>query len=767
MATNDSNTSGEKGHQIPLFTDTTNGSIGRPCGIKVSVSDIDPSFTPTHVTMSLIRAIRRVFQSEVQIDQFEFIAYSDKEQEGYLLSVTTPTLPEHGVDATYQPTLGESFTNGRKPPRGSREHATSVLRDKLRSELPDAASIEPVGASFDPLGASPVTTCRLATRKNRRVAMAEPLSEPAFLHVINKLRRLPHIYQLLITNYSEKEFQVSIRVALCDRESQLPTKEALCEVLHDGWPATPSDWFGNVGLTSNFEIMSRHLSGANTRWGTFVSTSVPDRIELTKPAVIKQLAKGHPEFQDLITRRMGADPLYADLGYYPKFIIRERDLLHFIGLPPARNNDPWTAAPGRRPPTTWPIELRAPSSPTPDERVTTPTPSGSDTPATAQEPTTGGKDGNKTHRDGEDGARQRLRELGFLVAEIDQAQEGSVPDLWAISPTGEIFAVEIENQNKTKPASLLINAIRAEQWGVKMMIVGVSDPEDSDDPDAETKTKRTASQLQKPYREADGNRTRLYNQSSPIETEDGASLLLLKGMTEAEWWLAPDGTLSLSADGKTVAEGDASESVSSYQYELPRYRKEGDTYVVEAADGTVLHQYDSKTALEATWSHLNAPLVPTRLHYLTMTDFRYLDVDGNFEEFRIKPDWDTPQNTKRYREGLAKHDSLYLTLQEESRLPLTEYRPHALGWFRRLTEHKAPNNSYFEQCRPEYDAVEKKENSRAAETGKYTFYEGLEWRYPRGIVSPDLPDFSGGPTYPDEWDEENDSDDTEQSDAER
>jgi len=756
------NTSDESGNQLPLFA--SEQTIGRPCAIKVSVPEVPPGITAGDVAKQLGIAIRNVFRSKVDIDQFEFLLFDNM----YILSVTTPTLSDHSSTST-QSQLDDSLTNARKPPRGSREHAVSVLQNKLEAALPSTASIEPVAVDFDPLGTSPMTTCRLATRENRRVAMAEPLSDPTFFSVINKLRRRPHLYQGLITNHSKNSYQLSIRIALCDRESQLPTKKDLYEAIENGWPVKPSEWYSPLGLTSNFEVMSRHLSGSKVKtWNstqskTYIRTSLPDRIEIPKRTRIKELAKGHPEYQDLLTRRMGADPLYQKLGYYPKFVVRERDLLHFLGLPTASNTDLWTMAPGRSPPAVRPIELSEPSSLTPDDRVTTPSP----TQSVSQQQSTGGKDGGKAHGEGEDRTQQVLTELGFEVVTINQFEEDSVPDLWALSPAGDIYAVEVEDQNETKPASLLINAIRAEQWGIKMLIVGVSDPEKPDDPPAEKKTRKTASNLQQPWRETDGNRTRLYNQSSQVETAAGASLLLPKGTSEAEWWLTPDGTLSLSM-AETYAEGDPTEAVSTFDYELPRYTKDGETYIVEDADGTVRNRYDSKDALTSEWTHLNAPLVPTRLHYLNQTEFRYVTTDGSFEEFRLNAEWDVPANTKRYNQGLAKHDSLYLLLEKDSQLPLTEYRPHALSWFRRLTQYKSPNDSYFERCRPEYDSVEKKANSRAAETGKYTYYEGLTWRYPRGIVSPDLPDFSEGPSYPDELesDTEGDTEQTEESNSE-
>lgn len=695
------------------------------------------------VTKRLVIALRKVFNSQADIEEVEFLAFPAVQtpEQVYILSVTVPTLPTYPQFDTdgEQTRLRDSISSARDPDPGSLAHATTVVAEKLRTHLPSAVDIRPVSVDFGPLGVTSGATCRLVTPRDRRITKAERFADTSpFLSLLQSLHSSAYLYQVLISNRSRTEFNVSVRLALYDAVHQVSTEKALAAIVRHGREYYPSLAFDDLGLTSNFRVMLErlHVLGdiVTTLWTT----------ESSGGTGLSELAKGHVEHRDLLRGRIGYDPTYRDLGYFPKFVIRERDLPHFLGLHVVSPTGAWRTAGGRAPPLVDEIELRRSRPPAAASGHSRGHHRAPETTSTSQ------RDGSIEHQEGVARTAQVLGERGFEVEIIEQGQAGSVPDLWARSPTGDVFAVEVEFKNDTKPASFLTNAIRAAQWGLEMLVVGVGEAPDVARRGA-ARVQNAANKLQQPFRDTEGDRIRLYTQSTIVRRDDGTTPLLPQSVSEAPWFLTPEGTLELCIDGTIVAAGAATDSVTAFEYDLPAYVEREGHHIVEGPDGEVCHRYDTNEAFEAEWTYLRAPLVPTELDYLSGTSFKYLDRTGDLTEFHIQPDWDTPEHQKRYENGLREYFGRFLVERADERLPRTELRTHALEWFSRLTAYKAPNNSYFEQCRPTYESVDKRRHADGS-----VFYDGLTWRYPPGLVSPDLPDFSDGPTYPAEWDDDAD-----------
>jgi hypothetical protein len=730
-------------HTAPAATEGSahaNNHFTRRSALRIRVP-ADFQAASQRVTERLVIALRKVFSSKADIEEVEFLAFpaAQTREQVYILSVTVPTLPASPqFDADGEQTrLRDSISNARDPTPGSVGHATKVLAEKLGTHLPSTVDISPVSVDFGPLGVTSAATCRLVTPRDRRITKAERLSDASpFVSLLESLSDSAYLYQVLISDRSRTEFHVSVRLALYDAVHQVSTDAALAAIVRHGRRYDPSVAFDDLGVTSNFRIMSEHLHAFGDTVTTLWTADISDSTRL------KALAKGHVEHRDLLRGRIGYDPTYRDLGYFPKFVIRERDLCQFLGLHAVAPTAPWRAVSGRGPPLVNRTELNRQKPHAADSTNST---RERRTPGTTKPSQ---RDGSIEHQEGVARTAQVLRERGFEVEIIEQDPAGSVPDLWALSPSGDVFAVEVEFKNDTKPASFLTNAIRAEQWGMQMLVVGVGETPNAAKSGAD-KAQTAANKLQQPFRRAENDQTRLYTQSAVVRLDDGTTPLLPQSVAEAPWFLTPEGTLELCIDDTIVGAGDATDSVTTYEYDLPVYAERDGQHVVETPAGDIRHRYDTKEGFESEWTYLRAPLVPTRLQYLSGTTFKYLDRTGDLREFHIQTDWDAVEHQKRYENGLRDYFDRFVVQRPDERVPRTDLRTHALGWFRRLTAHKAPNNSYFEQCRPKYEPVEKRRHADGS-----VFYDGLTWRYPPAIVSPDLPDLSAGPAYPTEWDEE-------------
>lgn len=714
----------------------------RPVAVRLSVPE---GAGGGALSSRLAHAIQSVFRSESDVRQLEFLSFpaASRDEQVYLVSGSLSALPSppEYVESTKQLELGDSIGGRSDPDEGSLAHLAKVLREKLWESLPADVDVDVVRVDFSTLGVSSVTTSRFATGANRRVPPGDHVPG-TFERLLNKLRDVPHVYQLLIDNRSKNQFEVSVRVALCDIQDRRDTDRKLSAAIRHDTTRMPVSAFSDLGLSSNLEIASEelHAGAASVYMGTGDE-------ELDS---MRDLARGHSEFQELLQGRMGFDPVYKSLGWYPRFVIESRDLTNFLGLPSiTHRRTPWGNAPGRWPPLVEPVDPSSSPRGTPSEpQASTPTPT-----ASVGNQSSSQKDGGASHQWWVKRTATVLRERGYQVDVVDQTDGGSVPDLWSLSPEGEVAAVEVESKNGSKPANLLTNMIRADRWNVDVIIVGT----------AEEKTRAAANTLSKPFKRITSNRTLLYNDTTPVQTEDGGTQLLPSGVQAASWWLTPDDELQLELDDDVVATGPATESTTTFDYPTPVYRTEESTHVVEAPDGTVKHRYDSRAALKDDWSFLHTPLVPTRLTYLDQASFMY-GHDETLEEFNPSADWDIGQNMDRYEHAIEEHLDTFTIERDGADIEYDELRSHALDWYRPQTQYKDPTPSMFGRALP--DHIEKKKNSQPV--GHDTYIVDRTWRYTTGLQSPDLPDLDHEPGYPDAWNEieADDSDDGDNSDDE-
>lgn len=742
MATNKSNTD-EPTDSTTSGTDTdrtpqsrTNSFI-REVALRIVPPDDDIT-TNRALRQGLVAAIVTLYNSTVDFDVVEFLSFPDIHgEQTYVLSFELPTLPKQPshVTGSSQQNLNESISNGATPEKGTLEYALLIAQRKLKTQLPEGTTLNLVRLSFAPLGASAVTTARLVNRRNRRVTAASNIHQAAngFEQILTELRDEPHLYQVLIQNQDATSFTVSSRIALFGPRHQATTNAEIGRLVDEGHPITPSDGVADLDLHSNLTTLREYLYSSGDS-----NPTVPGYLDITvdEQQTLRELFVGHPEYQDLLRGRNGASPVYAKLDYFPKFVVPERDLTQLLGLPSVVHDSPWDVVPGREPPELEQISLD-------DVSTATAPPAQSHTPTIDSSQAPSAKDGSLAHRHGIDMVMQILRERGWRVIKVEQADGGSVPDIWALTPDGELVLVEVEHGNSSNPAGLLTNVARAVHWGVDVLVVCTAPPER--DKSAHQHADEAVEIVNKPFRAIDDDRTRLYNRNTELTRTDEPTPLLPPNIPECEWWLTPEGELELVADGTVVATGPATDSIATFEYDLPAYRTDGEDHIIEDADGNVVKECEE---LPERWNKIYPPFVPTRLTYLPYPTVRYLE-DMELKPYVPQGDWDRKGHEKRYEGALAEYFSTYTVKYADENLPFADVRPHALQWYRQLTDRKEPTKAPFGKAT---NHLEKGGNPD--DSGRNSHYKNRTWRYPRNLTSPDLPEFGDRPDYPEEWDSE-------------
>ncbi|WP_092660896.1 hypothetical protein [Halorientalis persicus] len=677
-----------------------------------------------------------LYNSRVDFDVVEFLSFPDIHgEQTYVLSFELPTLPKqpsHVTDSS-QLNLTDSISNGATPDKGTLGYALTIAQRKLKTQLPEGTTLNPVRVSFAPLGASAVTTARLVNRRNRRVTAASNIHQAAngFEQILTELRDEPHLYQVLIQNQDATSFTVSSRIALFGPRHQATTDTEISRLVNEGHSRTPSSGVANLDLSSNLVALREYLYAAD---GSKPAVPGYHDIKVDEQQTLLELFIGHLEYQDLLRGRIGASPIYSKLDYFPKFIVSERDLTQLIGLPSLAHDSPWDVVPGRDPPE---LELISPDEFSKPMAAT----------ARSQRANIAEAVDTRTVQDGSDEHLQAildiiqiLRERGWMAVKVEQEND-SVPDIWALTPDGELVIVEVECQNG--PAGLLTNIARAVHWNIDVLIVWAPTADDT----AYANADRSIDTVDKPFRAIDDDRTRLYNLNDELTRTDEPTPLLPPNIPECEWWLTPEGELELVADGTVVASGPATDSIATFEYDLPAYRTDGDGYIIENADGNAVKEC---AELPEGWSKIYPPFVPTRLTYLPYPTFRYLE-DMELKPYVPQGDWDREGHMNRYKGALREYFGAFTVKQEDEHILFDVIRPHARQWYRQLTDRKEPADGPFGTVTEHF---EKAGNPDPDESGRNRRYQNRTWRYPRKLTSPDLPEFGECPALPEELAEE-------------
>ena len=253
--------------------------------------------------------------------------------------------------------------------------------------------------------------------------------------------------------------------------------------------------------------------------------------------------------------------------------------------------------------------------------------------------------------------------------------------------------------------------------------------------------------MAKPVSEIDGDRTRLYNGSQTV-TVDGQQLLVEKDAGETEWWVTPDRTRQLVIDGTIIAESPLDAPFDEPTYSLPRLRIEDGQYIVEAPDGSVRERYQTKDRFQANFRKLSTAYMCVDLDYFQFIDsFRVLE-DTQLVEYYPTADWETPDNSARHEKS---HEDAFNTLtidREGHELDEPPVREHVRSWIAAQTQHGPPAPNVYGEYRQDYTDRSRNDDR----PGANKFYTDMDYRYPRGFVMPNQKGLDTTPTFPDEWD---------------
>jgi len=341
--------------------------------------------------------------------------------------------------------------------------------------------------------------------------------------------------------------------------------------------------------------------------------------------------------------------------------------------------------------------------------------------------------GSEEHRLDESVVEEQYESRGFEVARPDTETTASVPDLIFLK-NDILYLGEVERTGTSRPANILTNAARAVYYDVPVYFF-VKD---------KSAAKTVAKILRDPVHTHTDTGARLYTLSRALTLENGGYPLLPADATvsESKWFLENDtpessagddgstvnstATLELRADGRVIASGPVTDSVATYEYE---------TDVVHGESVP-----DNRT-------RIHPPFVPTKLAYLSTSTIRYQRNEKEFATYEpddYQPGWNyTDDEGKETR-----YKTAFGTFVENKTIPVPGgeiLKQEAIPVLKRelyepQTSRKAPPMNWA--ARALWKHVDKKSNNREEEAGTVDKVKDRKWRWPRGVVSPDLP-FAG------------------------
>ncbi|WP_233255313.1 hypothetical protein [Haloplanus rallus] len=646
------------------------------------------------------------------------------------------------VQSTTQKSVQPSGADGEPLPE-----PLQTVYETLSIELPDALKIRIGTLPLGLFGSSPALGTRLVMEdKNQKPAGREKVSEADANALFEDLAGEPFLYHVLYRQSSKlpesNEYQVTVRIFLFNPKYKISTESEYARCLRFGRECDPADSFADLGVSSSLAVID---DGYNVSW-LDDDVVMPDRESgLPHFTAGQSLITGKKEFTKMQRGQYGASDLLEDRCAYTSLLAREVDLEHYVGLGTIDPGvDPWQKAPqaigldiddiGADPEELLPEKMTiGVNEPIEDSEF-------DQALATAN-------DGSKPHREAIKHVAIAFKSEGYDVRVVVQDTR-SRPDLWVRRDDGEIFAVEVECQTRSKPASVYTNLIRQAVWGYKTISVIVAQKDDDGNTESlDTLGTWALKSLAVPMEHRDPTKTQLHNGTGTIVV-DGKTMLLPEGVSESNWWVTCEAEFLLVHDGKILARGDATEPFEAFEFNLPRYYKEDDHYVVENKYGKTVQTYEDDSNIENT--RVRPCHRPVDLSYLRFVEALYC-YDPNTKELvqqEMTAQWDVEQASTRNEKSHQQAFEAFL-VEHENDDPILERecRPFIKDWIAQLSTHDHPGNNIFGNYRKDYYPRKR----ISTKFGMEPSYPGVSFRYPRGLVSPDLPGLDTKPIFPDRW----------------
>jgi len=618
---------------------------------------------------------------------------------------------------------------------------------KLKAELPESLEIRtgllPMGA----FGSSPALGTRLVMEnQNQKPAGREKVADADANALFESLAGEPFLYHALYRRSSQlpesNEYQVTVRIFLFNPEYKISTESEYADCLRFGRKCDPADSFANLGVSSSLAVID---DGYNVSWLDQEGVMPARDSELPHFSTGQSLITGKAEFDQMRRGQYGASDVLENRCAYTSLLAREIDLEHYVGLGTVDPGvDPWQKAPQATGPDIDEVGID-PDEILPDE-VTISVDAPVEDTAFDQEPTTA-NDGTEDHWIAIKNVAVAFETEGYDVVIVRQ-DTGSRPDLWVRRDDGEIFAVEVEYRTRSKAGSFYTNLIRQAVWGYKTITVMVPQTDENGRTESlDTLGNWALNSLAVPMKKRDPIKTRVHNCSGEIVV-NGKTMLLPDGVAEAKWWLTCDSEYLLIHDGEILARGDATEPFEAFKFNVPRYYEDGDHYVVENKYGKPVQTCSEESDIENT--KLRPCHRPVDLSYIQFVEALYC-YDPEAQEL-VQQDmtahWDVEQASTRNEQSHQQAFETFL-VEHENDDPILERecRPFIKDWIEQLSTHDHPGNHIFGEYRKDYYARKR----ISTELGMEYSYPGVSFRYPRGLVSPDLPGLDTKPVFPEGW----------------
>ena len=599
------------------------------------------------------------------------------------------------------------------------------MSNTLAQHLDQSIDIQRCQLLFNPVGVVPLATCRLALPESHEPTPVSNVPMRPVNRLFNELiaANVPFIYQVLVKKTGANDYLASVRLCAVDNALAVDSREGFRRLYQNGYPYDVSQIFGPANMATNFDIPV-------SDYYRFISHSlrlmhIADNRRKDTAREARHAYTGAKEFENLMQGDLGyTDPYDRHVGF-PKFPVAIDELSHFLTLVDNEyETSPWAGVPGRAAP-------RIDVTDTAQDHAST-TASGS---FRSGVPASQGSAGHD--RDLED-AIDHFATKGYTFIKVDQ-DSSSLPDAIGIDPDGELHWLEYDNEHG-KPENYLKNAARAVQEGVNLhMVVGKTDNSD-DNRTPKGIAEAIAEKMYTPYRETDPDRgTRLYTRSQDISLDDNEVVVLPKGANETCWYVTQDDDWQLVcyADGARIAAGPADESVTTFDYDSPRYIKvDVNTHVIEAADGTELARASTEEEVLEGWTKATIPHLPVRLSYGGVLTLWY-EGWSTIHKADTAPNWATTDGKMERYESATKEFLANFTVSDStSELPSDlahRYLKFVLG---RMTDRKLPNHKKFGRVRNKAKYPTKRAGS-GGRKGKVL--KNRRWVLPPEIVSPDVP----------------------------
>jgi len=715
---------------------------------------------------SLETAIKHCLKSENQLDMLEILLTpGDNQYEHYLtpidLSQSTPTAPAEDTDKNKTTNSEQlTFATSAQPTTGTAEiqentteenptdkNITGVVTNAIDDHCPEV-EYQRGTLGLGSLTEIPVPTSRLLAIKDQTLDRATGAPSQGITQLLVELieRQIPHVYQLLLkrgSNQSSAEYQIVARLAVYDEEYGIATDADLSEHLDTQSSysydiATP---FRDEITTSNFQLPIRRVKklaeeGTSRRY----QINGQPIYMLDEPFPLKQLSTFR-EYFNLLAGSFNSDPRYeTHFKAFGNIPIHGSALDQLAMIIPAYFQyslwDRTAVTDGPQ----FHTEV-IPSSAESRQRLGQQTPAVSNTEQSASTD----RSTSPPHRALVNYIIKYLIQQGYTILAVDQATidcelsdpdpttrshfpGDSQPDIVA-KKDGEITVFEAEI-NDSNPGAYLKNLQRAVHFDYPVVIV----TEERDD------LTRKFDQANQPFNETATTRpatqgVRLYNFSEEVVKHDNTTYLLPKGTTETEWFLNHEDTLTLIADGKTIAKGDPEEPVYTLSYQAPRCEQRGDEYVVMSASGEHLATYGSETAVEKDFTPIKMPFIPTQITYFDQIELRYKTGNYHLKRYYNNPSWAKKhRNTAGRRHKAARNEFIetHTVEADDKTLFIPEVREeYYYPWHAAQTQLDPPDQNWFSRdIRATFEASTKDSRDRQLLDRTWLYTPGLDPQFP-------------------------------------